>query len=681
MALGIKPKKKTQRESRKKTFSFKVQSLSLFFIGLSFISIEVVLVFHHHGPFEDYSFTDDPQAKPDGYLDGYPFHYHDVRKQPTSASTGSTIIDSSRRLHTSNNNNKDKRNETTTISNIWSQMHCIGENFGDLSYHRRMKNYLDFNWMTRSCHFQFLCYDIMEKDFVVFFPPSEEEVEEDDAEQGRKQKHPHPPTSDHHYASTVFHINSTVSTIKSTSTSTSSTTTLSNLHHRSSVSLGGINPNWGHEGYPRLEWFPRVVHESPTHFYTLPNHVTLIPFHSLSASNPGHLVWDDFLPIFTLMEIFFGTKLSHDDENKEDDQRRMELLLMRYVLPGGTRGLWASCDWNDLRKEECRLMLDKFGPLMVGNSPQLIPITTQESPRLEWTMSSTTPTPTTSRTQTSSTTDTATTSTNNTMGDTKTTNTIPNTKSQYICARHALAGIGALTDHGTTKMHGWQEKDYQIIYNAGRGGQLWRFRNFMLSNLGLLPKKKKKKRDGNDSGSDSEMSSVTRRMMNAPPSIPLIILFSEASTTTISRNVRFQPYIDALLEEPDLLPSTQKVDIRRMTMKSHTLIDQVKVVQRTAIYITTCGGGAVTATFLPRGATLIIFYEEDGGITGNRPNGHPARLDWDYFNNMGYTRVHWLPKPKIYNTDKISEDIRLFVELIRHEVEILTRQRQEWEKG
>ena len=37
-------------------------------------------------------------------------------------------------------------------------------------------------------------------------------------------------------------------------------------------------------------------------------------------------------------------------------------------------------------------------------------------------------------------------------------------KSQLICARHGLAGIGALTDHGTEKTHGWEEDDYKITH-------------------------------------------------------------------------------------------------------------------------------------------------------------------------------------------------------------------------
>jgi hypothetical protein len=30
--------------------------------------------------------------------------------------------------------------------------------------------------------------------------------------------------------------------------------------------------------------------------------------------------------------------------------------------------------------------------------------------------------------------------------------------------------------------------------------------------------------------------------------------------------------------------------------------------------VTYCGGGAITASFLPRGGSVIIYYKEKGGI-------------------------------------------------------------------
>jgi hypothetical protein len=62
----------------------------------------------------------------------------------------------------------------------------------------------------------------------------------------------------------------------------------------------------------------------------------MILFHSMNAANPGHLVWDDWLPIYTLLTMF--QVLPGDPQ----------LLWMRYILTG-EKGLWASCDVNEER--------------------------------------------------------------------------------------------------------------------------------------------------------------------------------------------------------------------------------------------------------------------------------------------------------------------------------------------
>ncbi len=78
--------------------------------------------------------------------------------------------------------------------------------------------------------------------------------------------------------------------------------------------------------------------------------------------------------------------------------------------------------------------------------------------------------------------------------------------------------------------------------------------------------------------------------------------------------------------------------------------------------------GAVTATFLPKGASLIIYFVEDGGMhRGRRDFSTPARLDWDIFNNMGYIRVHWLP----LQTMNTRSDLSALVQLIDHEIHLI----------
>eukprot|EP00536_Pseudo-nitzschia_multiseries_P016128 jgi/Psemu1/292380/fgenesh1_pg.1023_\ len=55
---------------------------------------------------------------------------------------------------------------------------------------------------------------------------------------------------------------------------------------------------------------------------------------------------------------------------------------------------------------------------------------------------------------------------------------------RLVCARHGVAGFGAISDHGDgTRSHGWEAKDYKISHNQGRGGKLYEFRNYLVRNL------------------------------------------------------------------------------------------------------------------------------------------------------------------------------------------------------
>jgi hypothetical protein len=71
------------------------------------------------------------------------------------------------------------------------------------------------------------------------------------------------------------------------------------------VAIGGINRKWTHEGIPRVKWYPKIRKDPPKSFYVLPKDVVLIPFHSLASFNPGHLVWDDFLPLYSTLLLSF----------------------------------------------------------------------------------------------------------------------------------------------------------------------------------------------------------------------------------------------------------------------------------------------------------------------------------------------------------------------------------------
>eukprot|EP00934_Nitzschia_sp_Nitz4_P003570 Nitzschia sp. Nitz4//scaffold69_size99277//72167//73774//NITZ4_004643-RA/size99277-processed-gene-0.25-mRNA-1//1//CDS//3329556745//3560//frame0 len=414
-----------------------------------------------------------------------------------------------------------------------SIQHCIGENYQK-----------ETNWKQRSCHFKFMCFNMTSRQFQVYQRPRDQRFR----------------------SGAVLTKNFDVSQ--------------SVIHPNTTVSIGGINPKWGRHGVPRLEWFPTIMSDPPAEFYALPESVVMVPFHSLAGWNPGHAVWDDFLPIFTLAYLFqFHTS-------------DYELLPLRMILEG--EKLWASCDF-DARSEECNRMLRKFWPLLNNYS------TPAEQPTVELKLRS---------------------------------GLQPRT--ELVCAKNALAGVGALTDHGWEKLHGWHEEDYKTTHNHGRGGVIWKFRSFCMQHLGISP------------------------FTLTTPKAPFNIVFSVGSSSVEARKLDFALH-ESLLQRKF---KPEQATVRSVTLKDLTLRDQVQLASETTIFVTGCGGGAVTATFLPRGSTLIIYYPATGGRKHNAPTNSPARLDWDLFNHMSHIRVLWLPA----ETMEDRQDMEDFYHLVREDL-------------
>mmetsp|Transcript_27141 Transcript_27141/g.30344 ORF Transcript_27141/g.30344 Transcript_27141/m.30344 type:complete len:550 (+) Transcript_27141:182-1831(+) len=438
--------------------------------------------------------------------------------------------------------------------------HCVGENYQD-----------ETSWQKKSCEFSNLfCFDTKKKDFVVFDNSRNEEM--------------------YKYAEQQPFLDISQSFLKKSESK------------MNSVALGGINLKWS-EGISRLKWFPEIRTIKPNQslsYYELPSSVVMVPFHSMNGANPGHLVWDDFLPIHTLLVMF-------QLNNKSTD-----LMMMRYILKDQDRGLWASCDWNDEKNKSCETMYRKFLPLMLGLRSDRARDTLATTEVFDFQL----------------------------VDDNDTKNNSHN-QSTLVCAQHGLAGIGALTDHGTSKLHGWENKDYVITQNHGRGGMIYEFRNFMLKNMGIPTE------------------------LNHKP--PFRIIFSEKSSNIGHRNFDFTKQKQML--EQTFNPSY--VSVESYIFSEMSLANQLETASQASILITSCGGGAVTSMFMPKGSSVIFYYLEDGGVINNKPTGKPARLDWDLFNNMAYLKVHWLPA----GTMKKDADTKAFLLLIQHELDSLIRER------
>lgn len=161
-----------------------------------------------------------------------------------------------------------------------SHVHCLGENFQPNA------------WMYRSCQFENLCFNLNKKTFVLH--PSEDQLKLE-----------------------------------------------SQLHDQTFLSSkvedmisGGQHPQWLRK--QRGKWQPEVQPNgnSTKSYYAFSEDTVWISFYPWGGCNPGHLLWDSFLPIYTLLEMF--------------DLKDKELFLTEMFQ----------------RKGDCPELMNQFAPMM-----------------------------------------------------------------------------------------------------------------------------------------------------------------------------------------------------------------------------------------------------------------------------------------------------------------------------
>lgn len=201
---------------------------------------------------------------------------------------------------------------------------------------------------------------------------------------------------------------------------------------------------------------------------------------------------------------------------------------------------------------------------------------------------------------------------------------------QIVCAKHALSGFGYWTDHGDYD-HGWDGP--QVPHNLARGVSLYEFGQFLMS-----------------------------KHHHHKQQTAQWITISLESSRDVSRRLDFATQRTALSD----LPFVRSVRLRDLSIE-----EQMDVGTSTHIFITACGGGAMTVTFLPKDTSVIVFYDDTGGL--EFPSLHkthqPARLDWDLLNNASHLRVHWLP---IHRMNEKAY-VQLFRAIVLHERALMER--------
>ena len=407
---------------------------------------------------------------------------------------------------------------------LQSEVRCIGENFESTS------------WYYQSCQFRDMCYDLNTKEFVLYtdqIPRERSDV----------------------YISTVPY-NKTVA--------------------------GGGQPAAWFLKVSRGKFFPTIRTTPIRGYYQLTSNIVWLPYFPQSACNPGHLVWDTFLPLFILMEIF--------------DIADLQPLLFQM-----------SHDANSYRRQQidsamCPDILEKFLPLMgIFNLSSV---------------------------------------SNNTFLNVA---FVGKSQSNLVCAPTSAVGVGMLTDHGLSQ-HGQMKEDYLKPHNVGRALLLRRFRAFALRNANIP-----------DIGLHSTANYKT-----------LTITFNTFSSGAIERTTQFGKQMEAV--QNAFHNKSFGINVKQVVLRELTLSEQISLCTQSAVFVTTGGGGTVTATFLPKGATLIIFYHE------RDTDGFPVKMDWDLWNHYADINVHWLPIKTMNN----REDLHILVEIMKHDLQVL---QEDWDNA
>ena len=147
-------------------------------------------------------------------------------------------------------------------------------------------------------------------------------------------------------------------------------------------------------------------------------------------------------------------------------------------------------------------------------------------------------------------------------------------------------------------------------------------------------------------------------LSTVPREPPHRIVVSQSSSSVPVRNLKLEFEIEMLQKGiPNAL-------VEPYTFRDLSLTEQLRIAGQAAVYITPCGGGAVTGMFLPPGASIIIYYQHNGGILNNHGTDLPAMLDWDLFSAMSHLRVHWFPMAA--RGDYVGQAGLVF--LIKHEL-------------
>ena len=422
------------------------------------------------------------------------------------------------------------------------------------------------SYRYRSCQFQNLCYCTETKEYILF--PSREEVALQELLQ--KLHNNHNNNNDFVTISSMVHdTHSSFSTKK--------------------VSLGTIIRSHVPTQDSSSLWFPNVITDPDQQkkmigdgYYQLPNDTVVFPILLPSPTlyttrrSMDVLLWLDFFAIHTVLSMF-GM-----------EQSKQPIFMIQNEHNETSESVLSSPLWSIFGPETFKHM----GRFHTNNNDP-ISMNIDQADGVPATTTTTT---------------------------TSTTN-LP--KSNLICSKHGVAGLGMIA---TIR----DESKLLFTHAMGRGAMIYTFRNYILSNLGLpispLP---------------PPLTTATTTTTTAAANKQTKIQITMAGLTEIEFNT-----LDKELRT--LLVDVVEIEIRKIDddLPFH---ESIALTSTSMIHIThrhTPSHLLATATCLPRGATLIVLdtmSQQDTSDTDdkNSIDRMVSRAEQDYLEMAGYFNVHW----------------------------------------
>jgi len=217
-----------------------------------------------------------------------------------------------------------------------------------------------------------------------------------------------------------------------------------------------------------------------------------------------------------------------------------------------------------------------------------------------------------------------------------------NTAASLVCSKYGVWSSALIR-----QQQGRDAADEEeITYDAGQGALLWAFRTHMLRHLSAAAR---------NTGNDGE--SIQQYPQRVSTAQPIKVTFVSVSESIFSRQIdRIRDEFSKKEVEVEVFDSLVPnaaggggLDLSRVAQystTSHVLVSSLANDDTRSITL-------AAATFLPRGAVLVLYTDDDADSVGVN------NQDVELLNSAGYFRTYWLRRDSKNSVESLDKLVRI----------------------